>query len=385
MKRSKLKLLIKEAVTEAIILKRYGDDIVAVSDLNDPKEQSKETFKKKNALKNAGFRWDGKLRAWKKSGKELDSAVKTAKQLNPKHAVISAIENLPEFILNQEFVDKKTELAAKIDKYIDELMDDVDSVTSSEEFQKFMDFNSRFRKYSFNNTLLIYMQKPTAKRVAGFNAWKKLHRQVQKGSKAIYIFAPMSKKVEEKQLDNAVKEKKYTFFRPVKVFDISDTEAIDERGDIPNLDWHANSEPNEVANKIVESTLVLADNMGIDVTQDSAKGGEQGYSAGDKINLSSNIDGVEKAATFIHEVAHELLHWKDKSMFHIETKNSAEKELQAESVAYLVLRHYDLPVKQMANYLAMWKANKDSIKAQLQTLKKTADFVITELDKIAEK
>ena len=170
------------------------------------------------------------------------------------------------------------------------------------------------------------------------------------------------------------------------MYDVSDTEAIDERGEIPELQWFDKNTPSETADRLVSLTTELITNMGIDVTKDDAIGGEQGYSEGGRINITSNVEGVAHAATLIHEVAHELLHWKESSIFYIDPRPDREiRELQAESVAYLVCKHYDLPVKQMANYLALWRANKDAIMSQLTTLKKTADFIITELDKIADK
>lgn len=386
MKRSRLKQIIKEAISEAIVLRRYGDDILAVSDLEDKRDASRETFKSKNKLKNAGFKWDSTVGAWKAKGSDLKSIKNTIQGLNTNHPVIDTIENLPEFVREEGAEDRKSELSNKIDNYITSLISDVDNAVNSEEFAKFMAFNSKFRSYSINNTLLIYLQRPDAKKVAGFNKWKELHRRVKKGAKAISIFAPMTKKVEEKDLDSAVRERKYTFFRPVNVFDVSDTEPIDERGEVPELDWFDKNTPSETANKLVAAVTELIKNMDIDVTKDDSSHGEKGYSQGGKINISSDVEGVAHAATLIHEVAHELLHWKETSLFYIEPRpDRLMQELQAESVAYLVCKHYDLPVKQMANYLAMWKANKDAIMSQLTTLKKTADFIITEIDKLIEK
>jgi antirestriction protein ArdC len=382
-----LRQLVKECVREAIILKRHEDNILAISDLDNPKDQSRETFKNKNKLKKAGFKWNPNVGAWSKPASDFSSAMRTASELNPAHEIFNAVEDLPEFIMGVDAVNKKKELAEKVDRYIDALVDDVEAAGGSEELQRFMDFNSKFRTYSWNNTLLIYIQRPTAKRVAGKGTWyKKFHRKLKLGAKGITIFAPMTKKVKEKDLDGMDKEQKISFFRPVTVFDIEDTEPIDERGEIPNLEWHADSEPNEVADKLTGLVIELATNMGVKITHDPSKRGEQGYSAGDKINLSSHIDGVEKSATLVHEIAHELLHHEKTSMFYDESNPSNDmRELQAESVAYLVLKHYDLPVKAMATYLALWKANKEKIIQDLPTLKKVANFIIEQIDKLEEK
>jgi hypothetical protein len=387
MKKSELRKLIRESIEEAITLKKYGDDhIVAVSDLEDPKERSKETFKNKDNLKRSGFRWDGAIGAWKIKADDFDRAQKTAQNLNKEYRIIKAFKDLEEFVEGDARMGKKEELAKKIDGYIENLLSDVENVRSSEEFLAFLAFNSKFRKYSVYNTILIWIQKRDATKVAGYHQWKKkFFRVVKKGATPISIYAPMSKKVEEEDLNGEIVEKRYQFFRPVTVFDISDTEAIDERGEIPpSLDWKGDDSPNEVADKLSQYAEDLADIMGVEVTHEDAMGGEGGWSSGGKINITKGNAGVFKARTFIHEIAHELLHQKEKSLFHIDESDREIRELQADSVAYIVLRHYDLPVQEMANYLAGWKADKDKIKANLGIIKKAADFIIDELDKIAE-
>lgn len=388
MKKSELRNLIRSVIQESIVLKRYGDnEIVAVSDLEDPKEQSRETFKNKDRLKKAGFRWDGTAGAWKISASDLDRASSTARSINSELPIIKKFEDLEEFVAGDGRISKKEELANKIDKYIDNLINDVEDVRNSEEFLRFLSFNSKFHNYSLHNTLLIWVQKRDATKVAGYKQWmKKFHRKVKKGATAITIYAPMSKKVKEEDLDGEVKEKRYNFFRPVTVFDISDTEAIDERGEIPgNLDWRGDSSPNEVADKLTEYASELADVLGVEITHNDAIGGEGGYSVGGRINITKGNSGVFAARTLIHEIAHELLHQKEKSIFAIHEPDTKIRELQADSVAYIVLKHYNLPVNNMSNYLAGWKANKDKIKENLSILKKTSNFIITEIDKLAKK
>jgi len=94
---------------------------------------------------------------------------------------------------------------------------------------------------------------------------------------------------------------------------------------------------------------------------------------------------VNKAGTFIHEIAHELLHFKKGSVFHIDDENMTkqDKEIQAESVSYIVLKHYDLPAKHQATYLTLWKTNQDALKKNLGVIKKVSDFIIQKIDEIA--
>jgi len=387
MKKSDLKRIIKTAIREAIILKKHGNDILAVSDLGDEKERSRETFKHKNALKSHGFRWDGSIGSWKINASQFDQANTGAKAANPAYKIIDAVENLPEMISSEIQVPKGEGLSKKIESYISNLIEDIDNLKNSEEFMNFLAFNAKFHNYSLNNTLLIYIQKRNASRVAGYNKWKSLHRTIKAGDNTpIWIYAPMTAKVREKDLDDEIKDKRVTFFRLVKVYDVSDTIPLDERGELPKaMDWKGDSSPNEVAAKLSRYALDLADTMGIEITNDPTRRGEGGYSAGGRINISSGSDGIFKARTLIHEIAHELLHQKENSLFAIEEPDTAVRELQADSVAYIILKHYDLPVTSTVNYLAGWKANKDKIMKNLSILKKTADFIITELDKIGNR
>jgi len=113
-----------------------------------------------------------------------------------------------------------------------------------------------------------------------------------------------------------------------------------------------------------------------------------GWARGDHINLSSNIAGVNKLATLVHEIAHSLLHFKDSSVFfgdeYTANLTKEQAELQAESVSFTVMRNYDLPVTHQATYLALWRANKDAVIKNMTIIKKVANFIIDGIDQIAE-
>ena len=113
--------------------------------------------------------------------------------------------------------------------------------------------------------------------------------------------------------------------------------------------------------------------------------GEKGYSAGNKINISSAKEGAGEISTLVHEIAHELMHWKKSSIYYQENTNGELRELQAESVSYVVLKNYDLPTEHHSTYLALWKANKDKIKANLKVISSVASFIISEIDKIEKR
>jgi len=398
MNKDTLRQLIREAMEENLVLKRYQDKLAAVSDLPNRKEQSQETFKNKDKLKAAGFRWDSNINSWVIPQDQLQDAMRTINAINKVEAFVEKVEDLEEFVQGADNLSKKDELSKKIDSFVAALTSELSETAASEEVRKFMEFQAKIRSRSFHNSLLIWIQDRQATHVEGFRTWEtKFGRRVEKGAKAITIFAPQSGQrsyaddepsKDDEGLDTEVKKKNYTYFRPVTVFDVRFTKPIpgQEHKFREEPKWHADNTPNENAAKLVKYAKQLTEEMGIKFTQGQDLGrGEQGYAAGDHINIASSVAGVNEAATLIHEIAHELLHFNKKSLMFIEPPPSkSEKELQAESVSYIVLRHYDLPASHQATYLALWKANKESLQRNLGHIKKAADFIITKLDEIAK-
>jgi hypothetical protein len=321
--------------------------------------------------------------------------MKTINVINKVEAFVEKVEDLQEFVLDADNLSKKDELGQKIDSFIKSLTEEVSDAAASEEIKAFMDFQAKIRQRSFHNSLLIWLQDRQSTHVEGFRTWEtKFGRRVQKGAKAITILAPRIPKKndtapenDDADVDNQVKKRNFLFFMPVTVFDVRFTKAIpgQEHKWREEPKWHADNTPDDKAAKILKYAKQLAEEMGIKTTQGKDLGrGEQGYSAGDHINISSEVKGANEAATFIHEIAHELLHHKKTSVMYIPDVSKSDKELQAESVSYIVLRHYDLPAKHQATYLALWKANKESLQRNLSHVKKAADFIINKLDEIAK-
>lgn len=378
---------------ENLILKRFPeeDKIVVVSDLEDEREASKETFKNKETLKKAGFKWNSNINAWATEKNNFMHAQSVLNTINKKEVLINKLEDIEELVRNSD-VPNKNQLSDRIKLFVDDLAQATDEAAADAKIKQYLNFFSKFRRHSFVNSLLIFIQNPNATRVAGFRQWEeKFHRRVKKGAKGIMIYAPIvSKKKGEEDLGGDEEETMITRFKPVYVFDVADTEPIDEKGNLPEEpEWFDSNTPNETADKLTKYTEIVLEELGINLTKLDAKGGEKGYSAGDHINLTSNIEGVGKLSTLIHELAHELMHWKKTSPFYdeenMQTNNTrALKELQAESVSYTVLRHYEIPVQHHATYLALWKANKDKIKDNMNLIIKVSKFIIEKIDKVAE-
>lgn len=387
----------KRCMCEKLILQRKGDVIYTISD--DAEESKKpfkewETVRNKEKLKKAGFRFDGK--AWYLPVDKLRQAQEIIAAINndPIEKFIDNIEDLPEFIDASEDFSRKNELSTKIDTFIGNLATEVEEAKASAEFQAYLAFSAKFRKYSINNTILIYIQNPAAKKVGSFGFWKKLHRYVKKGAKAIWIFKPITVKDDDfdgsntQGLDGAVQKTKVVGFRPTPVFDITDTEASDERGNIPDVTWHGNDTPEEKADYLFTCATSVATDLGLTVDIAASKRGEKGSALGDHINISSDVAGAGALGTLIHEIAHSLMHFKETSPFYVDIPEGSSvrelQELQAETVSYVVLKHYDLPAQHHSTYLAIWKANKDSFKKDLGMVKQVSSFIIDKLDKVAE-
>ena len=365
--------------------------LIVLSDL-EGRAASQETFSNKNVLKQAGFVWTGTN--WAIPADKLDVAKQTLSVINKAEYLIDTLEDLEDAI-DDSGADNKSLLKARLDQYISDLANATDEVALSAEIRRYLTFFSKFHSYSFYNRMLIFIQKPDATRVASYKTWQSKFRQVNKGAKAITVLAPVSSKVgnatsddeTEKDLINALGAGRQTVtrFKAVSVFDISDTTPIDERGEVPEQpQWWGENTPSETADMLFGAVVEVAKDMGINVTQSDAKGGEKGFSAGDHINISSDVSGAARLSTMIHEIAHELMHWKKSSIYFIDNGDGKQKgelqELQAESVSYVVLKHYGIPVAHHATYLALWKANKDRIQNNLEIISKVSQFIITKID-----
>lgn len=365
--------------------------LIVISDL-EGRAASQETFHNKAVLKQNGFNWNGTN--WVIDANKLDIAKKTLSLVNKAEYIIDQLEDLEDAVEGST-ADNKDLLKARIDQYIMDLANATDEVALSAEIRRYLTFFSKFHSYSFYNRMLIFIQKPDATKVGSFKLWESKFRRVKKGSKAIKVLAPAGKP-EMTQYDDETTElmgqmgmtnkPQITRFKAVNVFDISDTEPIDERGDVPDSpQWWGENTPSETADILFGAVSEVATDLGIRVTQSAAQGGEKGYSAGDHINISSDVSGAARLSTTIHEIAHELMHWKKSSIYFIDNGEGKEKnqlqELQAESVSYVVLKHYGIPVAHHATYLALWKANKERIQNNLEIISKVSQFIIDKIDK----
>ena len=275
---------------------------------------------------------------------------------------------------------KTKNLLEKLDKKIEE-------VKSSDEFKEMLKFFSKFHDYSYHNTILIQLQKPDASYVAGYRQWqKKFNRQVKKGEKGIAILAPFTysktvTEVEELEVDGELvkeeveKEVTRTHFKPVYVFDINQTEPIDDNEDneIPTLDI---SLKNNGGSKLLKPLSEFAVSQELSITYRNLPEGTEGYLKGDNIIIDDNLNDTEKASILAHELGHALLGHEDDNL------SKEIKELEAEAVAFVVMDHYGIEIKS-DKYLALYKESYD-LKESLKKIHKVATRMIEYCDRISE-
>ena len=377
---------IKTILNEKLILKKKtapeGKTIlIATSDLSDPKAAGNETFTNKDFIKSLGFKWNGMERRWETAPLDEtqagDFVKETIKKLNEFNKEETSDSEVSEFA--------GEDLEDRFKKFVEHLKSGVMNVKNSKEYQEYIQFQKRFRNYSFSNQILIFIQRKNASRVAGKNTWfRQFGRKIKSGERAILIYAPIM--VKRKDEDVAVGEdptanvkNKVMRFRLVPVFDISQTEPIPGREkDIPEeIQWFDDTPLDERMRVIFDAVKQYAqeNNIKIDIKTEDDLGGARGVSRGGTIELVS-----ENLSTLIHVVAHEMLHWKDR-------ENAPErkiKELQAEGVANFVLSEYDIPAPHTEKYLALWQIDPEHINSNFNVIKDTSKTLIEYINNYVE-
>ena len=379
----------------------------------------------------------------------LDSSTEEQDQWIAEHtAEISAIEGRVKIMADKPTNrERLQQITAGIEQGIKELFE-------SEKYMRYLSVMSRFHRYSVNNTMLIYMQKPDATLVAGYNKWKnQFERHVKRGEHGITIIAPtpFKKKIEEQKLDpdtkapildadgKAVMEEKeieIPMFRPVKVFDVSQTDgkplpelASSLSGNVQN--YEAFMEALRRSAPVPLSVEPMAENM-------------DGYFSPDRqrIAIREGMSEVQTVSAAVHEIAHSKLHdpkkyeaeptWKivmvsgggvkhdyrldfateaeaeqaaaendwryvDENQFEwrleVEedltavkqaVKNRNTEEVEAESISYAVCQYYGIQTADNSfGYIATWSQDKTlpELRASLETINKAAGELIADIDR----
>jgi hypothetical protein len=249
------------------------------------------------------------------------------------------------------------ELNKQIEQHLEELAQATNKARTSEEMLHYLDFCAKFHEYSTGNIWLIMLARPDATYVAGFHKWKSMGRWVRKGEHGIPILAPVL--IKEKD-EEGLEEKRLVGFRVVYVFDVSQTNG-EPLPPVP--DWKSPEKNLELQKKLID----FAKANGIKVTIETLAGDTQGVSMGGSIVLSPEAG----TKTLIHEIAHEFLH-------HVENNqlSRAEKEMEAESVAYVVCSYLGFRNLSSPNYLALQGMKNDGINTHFQIISNLAKKLI---------
>lgn len=272
----------------------------------------------------------------------------------------------------------------------------VKEIFTSEMYMEYLKTMSQFHDYSFNNTLLIHMQKPDATLVAGYQAWqKKFHRQVRRGEKGIQIIAPapIREKEEIEKIDPVTmepvlkpdgtpetEEVVYTIprFRITTVFDVSQTEG-EPLPELETPELMGNVENYEVFMRAIQDVSPVP--FRFDEIPSGAKGY---YSSEDKeIVIQERMSERQTMKTSIHEVTHAKLHDRDIMEEMGEKKDKLTKEVEAESVAYIVCQYFGLDTSDYSfPYIAGWSSDKEmkELRASMDTIRKTASEFIDQME-----
>ena len=322
---------------------------------------------------------------------EMDAAAPPQQSVPPAAAQESR-PVIPIVLTSEKPADKLKEITDRLEQGIKELFD-------SDRYKEYLRVMSKFHNYSFNNTLLIAMQKPDASLVAGFQSWKNnFKRNVVKGEKGIKILAPSPFKIrqEMEKIDpetqkpvigadgKPVKEEKeitIPAFKVVSVFDVSQTEGKE----LPDIAVDMLTGDVEHFKDVFAA---LEKTSPVPIGFEKIEGNSHGYYHLEKkrIAIDEGMSELQTIKTAIHEIAHAKLHDIDPNAPKEEQADRPDRrtrEVQAESVAYAVCQHYGLDTSDYSfGYVAGWSSGRelDELKSSLETIRSTAAEIINSID-----
>ncbi len=302
--------------------------------------------------------------------------------------------------------DKKPSNREQIKQIVAGIEDGIQQIFQSERYLEYLRTMSRFHTYSVNNTILIHMQMPNATQVAGFNKWKnQFGRHVKKGEKGLTVIAPtpFKKKIEEMKLDPETRapvldsegkvvmeerEIEIPMFKPVKVFDVSQTEGRP----LPSLvtDLTGNVQHYEAFMEALRRTSPMP------ICMEPLRPGLDGLCNFTKqtITIREGMSQVQTVCASVHEITHATLHNKEHTRLTAAAGDEAKEppkpkdentmEVEAESVSYTVCQYYGIETgANSLGYIATWSKDRSlpELKASLETISKTANALITSIDR----
>ena len=293
---------------------------------------------------------------------------------------------------------EKTPIKEQIKKLTDQIEAGIKALFQSgdlEKYQAYLRTMSHFHHYSVNNQMLIFSQCPHATLVAGYQKWQnQFSRHVLRGEKGISILAPTPYKikVEKEKLDpdtklplldadgNTITEEKEVqipMFRPVKVFDVSQTDGkpLPERVQSPVAELTGNVEHYEAFMEALRRVSPVP------IEMKPLSNDLDGFFSPSKqsITLRDGMSEVQTVCAAVHEIAHSKLHDYAKQP-NSQPKDSSTEEIEAESIAYTVCAYFGIETSANSfGYVATWSKDKDlkAFKDSLDTIRKTSSELIS--------
>ena len=280
-----------------------------------------------------------------------------------------------------------------MDSIMQSLESGVEELFTSNRYQEFLKTMAKFHNYSFNNTMLIAMQRPDATLVTSYKNWQSMGRQVMKGEKGITIIAPAPyKKMKEKEVldenqrpimgtDGKPKTEQVEVivphFKAVTVFDIAQTSGEPIQTLAPELLTAAVQDFDSFMQAIQKISPVP-------IRFDEIDGNANGYyhNADKEIVIKKGLSESQTLKTTIHETAHAKLHDKEIMESLGVEKDRLTKEVEAESVAYCVCSSFGLDTSDYSfPYIAGWSSSREmkEMKASMDVIRKTAGEMIDQL------
>lgn len=268
---------------------------------------------------------------------------------------------------------KTQEARSFAEKALDQLAAALDR-GESDAMKAYLATMAKFWRYSWGNQLLIAMQRPHATRVAGYQAWKILGRQVRKGEKGMMILAPIvyrSRQGRSNEDDGdtdggpidmvAVRP---VGFRATYVFDVAQTDGEP----LPELE-RVEGDPQDYLDRL----KAFVTERGITLAYSGQLGGAYGMSAGGRIVLRSGLMPAEELAVLAHEAAHELMHQDTVTR----PASKTVRETEAEAVAFVICQAIGLQTgNACSDYIRIWSGDKAVLATSLERIRRTAAFII---------
>ncbi len=272
----------------------------------------------------------------------------------------------------------------KIQEALSRIKEGIDNINSDADWLSFLAFQSRFYNYSFNNTMLIYLQFPQASYVKGYRAWNQLGRYVRKGENGIMILAPCFRRITEfkEPLDKNTyndaegeKEEKRVIsgFRVSHVFDLSQTEGDDSQLPVLVKGLSGNGiQEKELYEKLKAH---ISKRLPFEEVEGTTSKGSYSIETG-VICVRSDLDYVQKIKTAIHEYSH----FVDFSLNPSEDISRNKRELIAESCAYIIALRLGIDTSSYSiSYLRTWLKEREELQEIAETVNRVSATILSEL------